>query len=52
MRWTSALAASCAEAVGVMDKTMAITAEYLNTRKQFGVADQPASRRCATARPT
>ena len=26
-----------AEAVGVMDKTMAITAEYLNTRKQFGV---------------
>jgi alkylation response protein AidB-like acyl-CoA dehydrogenase len=32
------IAASCAEAVGVMDKTMAITAEYLNTRKQFGVA--------------
>ena len=31
------IAASCAEAVGVMDKTMAITAEYLNTRKQFGV---------------
>ena len=31
------LAATCAEAVGVMDKTMAITAEYLNTRKQFGV---------------
>jgi hypothetical protein len=23
--------------VGVMDKTLAITAEYLNTRKQFGV---------------
>ena len=32
------IAASCAEAVGVMDKTLAITAEYLNTRKQFGVA--------------
>lgn len=32
------LAALCAEAVGVMDKTLAITAEYLNTRKQFGVA--------------
>ena len=30
------IAATCAEAVGVMDKTMAITAEYLNTRKQFG----------------
>ncbi|WP_310566708.1 acyl-CoA dehydrogenase family protein [Hydrogenophaga sp.] len=32
------IAAACAEAVGVMDKTVAITAEYLNTRKQFGVA--------------
>ena len=32
------IAATCAEAVGVMDKTLAITAEYLNTRKQFGVA--------------
>jgi hypothetical protein len=31
------IAAVCAEAVGVMDKTLAITAEYLNTRKQFGV---------------
>ena len=31
------IAASCAEAVGVMDKAMAITAEYMNTRKQFGV---------------
>lgn len=31
------IAATCAEAVGVMDKTMALTAEYLNTRKQFGV---------------
>ena len=32
------IAASCAEAVGVMDKTLAITALYMNTRKQFGVA--------------
>ena len=32
------IAASCAEAVGVMDRTMTITAEYVNTRKQFGVA--------------
>jgi alkylation response protein AidB-like acyl-CoA dehydrogenase len=32
------IAAVCAEAVGVMDKTMALTAEYMNTRKQFGVA--------------
>ena len=31
------IAALCAEAVGTMDKTMAITAEYMNTRKQFGV---------------
>jgi alkylation response protein AidB-like acyl-CoA dehydrogenase len=31
------IAATCARAVGVMDKTLAITAEYLNTRKQFGV---------------
>ena len=31
------IAATCAEAVGVMDKTLAITAEYMNTRKQFGV---------------
>ena len=31
------VAALCAEAVGVMDKTFALTAEYLNTRKQFGV---------------
>jgi alkylation response protein AidB-like acyl-CoA dehydrogenase len=30
------IAASCAEAVGVLDKTMAVTVEYLNTRKQFG----------------
>jgi alkylation response protein AidB-like acyl-CoA dehydrogenase len=32
------IAAACAEGVGVMDKTMALTVEYLNTRKQFGVA--------------
>jgi alkylation response protein AidB-like acyl-CoA dehydrogenase len=31
------IAASCAEAVGVLDKTMQVTAEYMNTRKQFGV---------------
>jgi alkylation response protein AidB-like acyl-CoA dehydrogenase len=31
------IAAACAEAVGVMDKTMDVTVEYLNTRKQFGV---------------
>ncbi len=32
------IAALCAEAIGVMDQTLAVTAEYLNTRKQFGVA--------------
>ncbi|TNF57642.1 MAG: acyl-CoA dehydrogenase [Burkholderiales bacterium] len=32
------IAATCAEAVGVLDKTLAITVEYMNTRKQFGVA--------------
>ena len=32
------IAALCAEAVGTMDKFVALTAEYLNTRKQFGVA--------------
>lgn len=31
------IAAVCAEAVGVMDKTMDVTVEYMNTRKQFGV---------------
>jgi hypothetical protein len=31
------IAAHCAEAVGVMDMTMAVTIDYLNTRKQFGV---------------
>lgn len=32
------IAALCAEAVGAMEKLVTITAEYLNTRKQFGVA--------------
>jgi len=31
------IAALCAEAVGVMDKMVAVTVEYMNTRKQFGV---------------
>jgi alkylation response protein AidB-like acyl-CoA dehydrogenase len=31
------LAALCAEAVGAMEKTLALTVEYMNTRKQFGV---------------
>ena len=31
------IALACAEAVGLMDRCVAITAEYLNTRKQFGV---------------
>jgi alkylation response protein AidB-like acyl-CoA dehydrogenase len=32
------IAALCAEAVGAMEKLLAITVEYMNTRKQFGVA--------------
>ncbi|WP_418315843.1 acyl-CoA dehydrogenase family protein [Piscinibacter sakaiensis] len=32
------IAALCAEAVGVMEKMLAVTVEYMNTRKQFGVA--------------
>src|SRR4029453_9728788 len=32
------VAALCAEAVGAMDRLVAITVEYMNTRKQFGVA--------------
>jgi alkylation response protein AidB-like acyl-CoA dehydrogenase len=32
------IAALCAEGVGAMDKVMEITVDYLNTRKQFGVA--------------
>ena len=31
------IAALCAEAVGAMEKFVLLTAEYLNTRKQFGV---------------
>ena len=31
-----ALAAQCAEAVGLMDRLVAITVDYMNTRKQFG----------------
>jgi alkylation response protein AidB-like acyl-CoA dehydrogenase len=31
------IAAVCAEAVGAMDKLLAVTVEYMNTRKQFGV---------------
>ncbi len=30
------LAAQCAEAVGLMDRLVAITVDYMNTRKQFG----------------
>jgi pimeloyl-CoA dehydrogenase small subunit len=32
-----AIAALCAEAVGAMERTHALTVEYLKTRKQFGV---------------
>jgi hypothetical protein len=32
------IAATCAEAVGVMDKTLLLTTDYMNMRKQFGVA--------------
>jgi hypothetical protein len=32
------IGALCAEAVGAMDTLVATTAEYMNTRKQFGVA--------------
>ena len=31
------IAGQCAEAVGLMDKLVAITVEYMNMRKQFGV---------------
>jgi alkylation response protein AidB-like acyl-CoA dehydrogenase len=31
------IAALCAEAVGAMEQLLALTADYLNTRKQFGV---------------
>jgi alkylation response protein AidB-like acyl-CoA dehydrogenase len=32
------IAATCAEAVGAMEFTVQLTADYMNTRKQFGVA--------------
>lgn len=32
------IAATCAEAIGVMGQTLAITVDYMNTRRQFGVA--------------
>jgi alkylation response protein AidB-like acyl-CoA dehydrogenase len=32
------LAAACAEAVGLMDKLVAVTVEYMHQRKQFGVS--------------
>ncbi len=32
------IAALCAEAVGAMETLVAVTVEYMNTRKQFGVA--------------
>jgi len=32
------IASACAESVGVMDQTLTITTEYMNTREQFGVA--------------
>jgi len=31
------IAATCAEGVGVMEQTLALTVDYMNTRKQFGV---------------
>jgi alkylation response protein AidB-like acyl-CoA dehydrogenase len=31
------IAATCAEAVGLMDRLLAITVDYMNTRRQFGV---------------
>lgn len=30
------ISCTCAQAVGVMDKTLAVTVDYMNTRKQFG----------------
>jgi alkylation response protein AidB-like acyl-CoA dehydrogenase len=32
------IAAQCAEAVGLMDRLVQVTVDYMNTRKQFGVA--------------
>lgn len=31
------IAAACAEAVGLMDRLLAVTVDYMNTRRQFGV---------------
>lgn len=31
------IAATCAQGLGVMDKTLSITVDYMNARKQFGV---------------
>ena len=31
------IASTCAEAIGVMNQTLSLTVEYMNTRKQFGV---------------
>jgi hypothetical protein len=33
----AAIAAQCAEGVGLMDRLVAVTVEYMNTRRQFGV---------------
>ncbi len=40
LNWASDIgcAALCAQAVGAMDQLMTMTIDYLNTRKQFGVA--------------
>jgi alkylation response protein AidB-like acyl-CoA dehydrogenase len=46
------IAALCAEAVGVMDRLVEITAEYMNTRKQFGVAGVACSVSSAARAPS
>jgi alkylation response protein AidB-like acyl-CoA dehydrogenase len=35
--WDIGIAAACAEGTGLMDRLVTLTAEYMNTRKQFGV---------------
>lgn len=37
LAWDVGIAACCAEGVGLMDRLVDLTAEYLRTRKQFGV---------------